>query len=86
MTHHDEYIDLQEDFNELLGWYRDDQKSILELKVENQRLRERIILLGCAIEDLLDGLDSNHDERCELSSREWDERIANARQILRGKD
>jgi hypothetical protein len=39
MTHPDEYIDLQEDFNELLGWYRDDQKSIVQLKAENQRLR-----------------------------------------------
>jgi len=32
-------IELQKDFDELLGWYRDDQKSIVELKAENQRLR-----------------------------------------------
>jgi hypothetical protein len=67
-------------------WEVDYYAEILDLRQENQRLRERIILLGCAIEDLLDGLDSNYDERCGLSSREWDERIANARQILRGKE
>ena len=37
MTHPDEYIDLQEDFNELLGWYREDQKKIILLQATADR-------------------------------------------------
>ena len=40
MTHPDEYIDLQEDFNELLGWYREDEKKIVTLQATADRRLE----------------------------------------------
>ena len=35
-----------------------------------------------ALVDLLDGLDSNRDERCGLTDAEWQVRIRNARKVL----
>ena len=31
---------------------------------------------------LLDGLDSNYDERCGLTNKEWEQRISEARRTL----
>ena len=35
-----------------------------------------------ALASLLDGLDSNYDERCGLTNKEWEQRISEARTVL----
>ena len=49
-----------------------------KLKLDREELEEAIALL-------LDGLDSNYDERCGLTNKEWERRILEARHILSEK-
>ena len=49
---------------------------IAKLEAEVKRLWE-------TLEELLDGLDANGDERCGLTQKQWDERVATARVALK---
>ena len=43
---------------------------------------KRVAELEDALMSLLDGLDSNYDERCGLTNKEWEQRISEARTVL----
>jgi hypothetical protein len=63
------------------GWYPTEEDAVNEFD-EIGKLKSDNIQLKEALRGLLDGLDSNYDERCGLTNEEWNERIKDARLAL----
>ena len=57
---------------------------LLELEKKTIYLLKQNAALEEALLGLLDGLDSNYDERCGLTNDQWQKRIKDARLILGG--
>ena len=47
------------------------------------KAERRVAELLDALVSILDGLDSNYDERCGLTNKEWEQRISETRAVLR---
>ena len=57
-----------------------DCRNLLEAQLE--AAEKRVAELEDVVIGLLDGLDSNYDERCGLTGKEWEQRIIEARRTL----
>ena len=61
-------------------------EASIDLQIEERdktiAAEKRVAELEDGLMSLLDGLDSNYDERCGLTSKEWEQRIKEARATL----
>ena len=62
--------------------YRQEKKRVAELEKWIVQELDRRAELEEALASLIDGLDSNYDERCGLTNKEWEQRISEARTAL----
>ena len=60
--------------------------NVLRLGAERDAALSRVEELRAALDSLLDGLDSNADERCGLTQGEWDQRVRAVRALLARTD
>lgn len=75
----DEIADIERD---VVLWRDRAERYVRDMEIA----RRRVITLEQVVEDLLDGLDANHEpERCGLSNQQWDRRIERARTVLRAR-
>ena len=63
--------------------YRQEKKRVAELEKWIVQELDRRAELEEALASLLDGLDSNYDERCGLTGKEWEQRIFDAGLVLK---
>ena len=69
----------------ITGWGRVTQtRENARLIAAAPEMKKRVEELEDTLDRLLDGLEANYDERCGLTSDEWEQRINDAHKVLKG--